>query len=263
MRAWSLEPSLVVVSWYLLLCKTCLKSYSFAEVAFLANATWIGYSLDRFWEMPYSQSRLSVRHKTLKKNCQVFKFIWLLLIFANAVITFFFLNPLNTFLISFLLVCALLSIYISVNETFLGLNLFFSKDIRTPILLSSLTSIFLISKVNDILTFITLFLLLYFLYSVNIILFSFYERKKDASENRTTIYQSKNILIKSFIICIISLIMINIALVSKMKVLTIPIALSLLLLFVGMLIYKNTRGKSHDDFDTLFWVVPLSIFLFS
>ena len=80
LRKLSLEPSLILTSWFLLLSETYIVSVYYWECAILFISTWLGYSADRYLEPNAEMSSLSDRHLIFKQLDKIFKISWLIAI---------------------------------------------------------------------------------------------------------------------------------------------------------------------------------------
>lgn len=258
LRKLSLEPSLILTSWFLLLSETYIVSVYYWECAILFISTWLGYSADRYLEPNAEMSTLSDRHLIFKQLDKIFKISWLIAMLVTSYISIYFLNNLQLFLLSLLFISTIICLYIAQQESKLGYKFIFFKEFRTAYILSLATIFFFSFKpITSNLDYCIIFIFFFFLYLNNLLYTNIYELSYDQSLDRISFLQrDPHVISILFKICFFSILCIILLFLTFHYIIIIA---SIIVLALNLLLYKKYLLK-NIQIDTIYWVIPLFLY---
>ena len=240
LRSLSIEPSLILVSWFLLLCETFTVSVYFWECVIVFASTWLGYSADRYFEPKSKTGLLKDRHLIFKQEDKMFKIFWLFTLLLTSAVSIYFLNNLQLFFLILLFISTSICLFIAYQETKLKCKFKFLKEFRTAYVLSLTTIFFLTFKISVYnFNFLISFIFFFLFFLNNLLYTNFYDLSYDQKLKRiSTLQENKKIIILSIGLCY-----------------------ACILIVTSHLLYKKKLIKGIQ-LDTIYWVVPL-IFYFT
>ena len=261
LRSLSIEPSLILVSWFLLLCETFTVSVYFWECVIVFASTWLGYSADRYFEPKSKTGLLKDRHLIFKQEDKMFKIFWLFTFLLTSAVSIYFLNNLQLFFLILLFISTSICLFIAYQETKLKCKFTFLKEFRTAYVLSLTTIFFLTFKISVYnFNFLISFIFFFLFFLNNLLYTNFYDLSYDQKLKRiSSLQENKKIIILSIGLCYACiLIVIPIFAIFQNIITTIA---SIIVLLTSHLLYKKKLIKGIQ-LDTIYWVVPL-IFYFT
>ena len=259
LRRLSIEPSLILISWFLLLCETFNVSIYYWECVIVFTSTWLGYSADRYFEPSPKKDILSDRHLIFKQEDKIFKIIWSLTLILTSVLSIYFLNNLQLLLLTLLFTSTYICLFIAYQEAILECKFLFLKEFRTAYILSMTTIFFFTFKISthDLKHFLS-FIFFFLLYLNNLCYTNIYDLSYDQKLKRASpLQESREILSASLRISIASvLVMIPVLVIFETIILMIA---AIIVLLISYLLYYNKLKKSLQ-IDTIYWIVPLFLY---
>ena len=261
LRSLSIEPSLILVSWFLLLCETFTVYVYFWECVIVFASTWLGYSADRYFEPKSKTGLLKDRHLIFKQEDKMFKIFWLFTLLLTSAVSIYFLNNLQLFFLILLFISTSICLFIAYQETKLKCKFIFLKEFRTAYVLSLTTIFFLTFKISVYnANFLISFVFFFLFYLSNLLYTNFYDLSYDQKLKRiSSLQENKKIIILSIEFCSACiLIVIPIFAIFQNIITTIA---CIIVLLTSHLLYKKKLIKGIK-LDTIYWVVPL-IFYFT
>lgn len=256
LRSLSIEPSLILISWFLLLCETFTVSVYYWECVIVFASTWLGYSADRYFEPISKIGLLNHRHLIFKQVDKMFKICWLFTLVLTSAVSIYFLNNLQLFLLTLLFISTFICLFIAYQEAKLECNFIFIKEFRTAYILSLTTTFFMTSKISVYnYNYFISFIFFLFFYLNNLLYTNIYDLSYDKKLKRASSLQANEKVINfSIKLCFASILMI-VPIFSIFQNIITTVACIIVLLTNYLLHKKNP--KKGIQIDTIYWIVPL------
>lgn len=223
------------------------------------TSTWLGYSADRYFEPSPKTGILNDRHLIFKQVDEMFKATWLLTLLLTSVLSIYFLNNLQLFLLTLLFISTFICLFIAYQEVVLEYKFIFLKEFRTAYILALTTIFFFTFKISVYdLSYFMSFIFFFLFYLNNLFYTNIHDLSYDQNLKRISpLQKSEKIVSITVQISIVSvLIIIPIFVILENIILMIA---TIIILLINFLFYKKNLIKKVQ-LDTIYWIVPLFLY---
>ena len=189
----------------------------------------------------------------------MFKITWLLTLTLTSVLSIYFLNNLQLFLLTLLFISTFICLFIAYQEAILECKFIFLKEFRTAYILSLTTIFFFTFKISiHDLQYFMIFIYFFLFYLNNLLYTNIYDLSYDQKLKRASPFQeNEKILSVSLKISIASvLVIIPIFVIFENIILMIA---TIIVLLISFLLY-NIKLIKKSQLDTIYWIIPLFLY---
>ena len=189
----------------------------------------------------------------------MFKITWLLTLILTSVLSIYFLNNLQLFLLTLLFISTFICLFIAYQEAILECKFIFLKEFRTAYILSLTTIFFFTFKISiHDLQYFMIFIFFFLFYLNNLLYTNIYDLSYDQKLKRASPFQeNEKILSVSLKISIASvLVIIPIFVIFENIILMIA---TIIVLLINFLLY-NIKLIKKSQLDTIYWIIPLFLY---
>ena len=260
---YSLEPPLVICTWYSAVCLACGFRCELISLAVLYITIFLGYSLDRFFEPDENGFVLAERHRLTKESRKTTFIIFSIILLLESFLMIKCYN--SKFIISVVTVCIISLVNLLFPKIFHKYreSLFLGKEFRNAILLTVFVCLFIIESEKSKIFSLTHFILIFSIFLFNLLLISLIDKSNDSITSLTKL--QKNPLILNKLILYIFYIPIICVIIFEFS-----LSFLVFLIFVEITFCLSyfTSVFSSPIFrrrlvDTIFWFIPLLYILFN